>query len=130
MKLVFINKAGKLHNGKYLYELQFCEDEDKAFMRGEQQHDWGQKPATSRPEALNNVDNVSYFLTDKDLSLIKDSHVFSLEDAKECIVALAYSEEKIFGTKLKFFYGQDYKEVKDVLYEKNINLIEKENIFA
>jgi hypothetical protein len=130
MKLVFINKAGKLHNGKYLYELQFCEDDGDAFFRGEQDHDWDQKPATSRPQALSRADAISYFLTDKDLSLTRDSHVFSLEDAKEQIVALAYSEEKIFGTKLKIFYGQDYEEIKDVLYEKNIKLIEKENIFA
>lgn len=130
MKLVFINKTGKLYNNKYLYELQFCKDEDAAFINGEQEHYWGQSPATSRPSALSNADVISYFLTDKDLNLTKDSHVFSLEDAKEQIVALAYSDEKIFGTKLKIFYGQEYEEIKDVLYEKNIILIEKEDIFV
>lgn len=130
MKLVFINKAGKLHNNKYLYELQFCEDIDAAYMRGEQDCDWSNKPASSRPQALINADRISYFLFDKELELIKDSHVFSLEDAKDGIVALMFSEEKIFGTKLKLFYGQEYENVQAALYEKNINIIEKQNIFA
>lgn len=130
MKLVFINKAGKLHNDKFLYELQFCENLDQAFMQGEQEYFWAEAPANGRPKPFKGADKICYFISEKELNLIKDSHTFSMEDAREGIVALAYSNERIFGTKLKMFFGMSYERTKEVLYEKNINMLEKENIFA
>ncbi len=130
MELIFINRAGKLCNDKYLYELQFSEDIDASFMQGEQECYWGNIPSSGKPLPLKNACKIFYFLSDKDIVLTKDSHVFSLEDAKEGIVAIAYSTENIYGSRLKLFYGNTYDEVKNSLYEKNINIIEKENIFA
>lgn len=130
MELVFINNAGKLYNEKFLYELQFCVNSDEAFMNGEQNYLWAESPANGRPKALRSADKICYFSTEKELNLIKDSHNFSMEDCKEGIVALVYSDERIYGTKLKLFYGMSYDQVKQSLYEKNINMLEKENIFA
>lgn len=129
MFLVFVTKAGSLYDGQHLYELMFCKNAEDAFQLGASECHWLSKPANSRPTPLDNAGKVCYFLSSVDLVLVKDSNVFSIEDAKDGIIPLAYSDEKLYNERLKLTYGQHIEQLSADLYAKGISIKEAKDIF-
>ena len=123
-KLIYINGLGPNYKGDNIYEFIFS---DTLEVWGE---NWESKPANGYPlpPDIDHIKKVGVLRNnDITLELIQDSDVFSLIDATDDVIALAWekeSEELDFSiiTRLVFKFGQTEEEVKNKLYERDIVL--------
>jgi len=119
-QLVYVNGLGPNYKGDNLYELIFSDNLD---VWGES---WESKPSNGYPSPpdLKHIKKVGVLRnTDVKLELIQNSDFFSMIDAMDDVVALAWESEESEGQKrLVFRFGQTEQEIKDKLYERDLIL--------
>lgn len=128
-KLVFIRYVGKQFDGITLYELFFSPDPDATFAVGESMFDWGASPSNKKPIAFS--ETISFIgkveIEESDLVLLVNSHVFSMYDAIDGVVALAWENNAPDGEqRIILKYGMSKDEVYDIFYNREILLSFKE----
>ena len=118
--LVYINGLGPNYKGDNLYEFIFSETTD---VWGE---NWDSKPANQYPlpPSIEYVSKVGVLKnTDLKLELIQNSDYFSMLDAMDDIVALAWENSDDDRKKrLSFRFGEQEQRIKDKLYENDLIL--------
>lgn len=126
--LIFVNGLGPDYKGDNLYEFIFSDQVD---VWGER---WESKPCSSYPSPpeINYIKKVGVLKnTDIKLELIQNSDFFSMEDAMDDVIALAWESENLEGIKrLVFRFGESETDIKDKLYEKDLILeFEKQVVY-
>jgi hypothetical protein len=124
MNLIYVNGLGPNYKGDNIYEFIFGNVTD---VWGE---NWESKPCNGNPLPPNieNVKKVGVLKqSDTQFTLIQDSDFFSMEDAMDNVIALAWeteTEESDFSRRkrLVFHFGESEQSVKDKLYEQDIVL--------
>ena len=117
-KLIFVNGLGPNYKGDNIYEFIFSDTTD---VWGEL---WDSKPCSSYPQPpqLKYISKVGVLKnTDIKLELVQNSDYFSMADAMDNIIALAWETDDREG-RLVFRFGQTEEEIKDKLYEKDLIL--------
>jgi hypothetical protein len=122
MKLIFINELGPNYRGENIYEFIFGDSE-----KGVEGELWESKPANGYPQPpnLNFVSKVGTLRNDElSFSVIQKSDYFSMYDAIDDVIALAWENESDsvdFDNvrRLVFRYGEDESSVKNKLYERD-----------
>jgi len=118
--LIYVNGLGPNYKGDNLYEFIFS---DELEVWGES---WESKPSSSypHPPELKHIKKVGVLRnTDIKLELIQNSDYFSMIDAIDDVVALAWETDEDSGdNRLVFRFGEDEKKIKDKLYEKDLIL--------
>lgn len=127
-KLIFVNGLGPNYKGDNIYEFIFSDDLD---VWGEY---WESKPANQYPQPpeLKYVKKVGVLRnTDIKLELIQNSDFFSMMDAMDDVIALAWeSDDDNNKKRLVFRFGETEQQIKDKLYEKDLILeFEKKVIY-
>ena len=126
-KLIFVNGLGPNYKGDNLYEFIFSDVLD---VWGEY---WESKPSNGYPlpPELKYIKKVGVLRnTDIKLELIQNSDFFSMMDAMDDIVALAWEADDQIKKRLVFRFGQTEQEIKDNLYERDLVLeFEKKVIY-
>jgi hypothetical protein len=127
-KLTYVNGLGPNYKGDNLYEFIFSDSLD---VWGEF---WENKPSNGypTPPELKYVKKVGVLRnTDIKLELIQNSDFFSMIDAIDDVVALAWETDEENGQKrMVFRFGTTEQEIKDKLYEKDLILeFEKKVIY-
>jgi hypothetical protein len=126
-KLIFVNGLGPNYKGDNIYEFIFSDVTD---VWGEY---WESKPANQYPQPpeLKFVKKVGVLRnTNIKLELIQNSDFFSMIDAMDDVVALAWESDDESRERLIFRFGQTEQEIKDKLYEKDLILeFEKKVIY-
>ena len=120
MYLIFVNGLGPDYKGDNIYEFIFS---DKKDVWGER---WESKPCSSYPlpPEINYIKKVGVLKnTDIKLELIQNSDYFSMDDAMDDVVSLAWENENLDGGKrLVFRFGEEESIIKDKLYERDLIL--------
>jgi hypothetical protein len=127
-KLIYVNGLGPNYKGDNLYEFIFSDSLD---VWGEF---WESKPSNGypTPPELKYIKKVGVLRnTDIKLELIQNSDFFSMIDAIDDVVALAWETDDENGQKrMVFRFGMTEQEIKDKLYEKDLILeFEKKVIY-
>lgn len=126
-KLIFVNGLGPNYKGDNIYEFIFSDSLD---VWGEY---WESKPANQYPQPpeLKYVKRVGVLRnTDIKLELIQNSDFFSMTDAMDDVIALAWESEDNHNGRLVFRFGETEEQIKDKLYEKDLILeFEKKLIY-
>ena len=127
-KLIYVNGLGPNYKGDNLYEFIFSDSLD---VWGEF---WESKPSNGYPTTpeLKYIKKVGVLRnTDIKLELIQNSDFFSMIDAIDDVVALAWETDEENGQKrMVFRFGMTEQEIKDKLYEKDLILeFEKKVIY-
>ena len=126
-KLIFVNGLGPNYKGDNLYEFIFSDTTD---VWGES---WESKPSNGypTPPELKYIKKVGVLRnTDIKLELIQNSDFFSMIDAMDDVVALAWETEDENKGRLVFRFGQKENEIKDKLYERDLILeFEKKEVY-
>ncbi len=119
-KLIYVNGLGSDYKGQNLYEFIFSDDLN---VWGD---DWDSKPSNGYPSPpeLHYIKKVGVLRnTNLKLELIQDSDFFSMEDAMDDVIALAWEIENEDNQKrMVFRFGISEQEIKDKLYEKDLIL--------
>jgi hypothetical protein len=118
--LIYVNGLGPNYKGDNLYEFIFSDSLD---VWGEA---WESKPSNGypTPPELKYIKKVGVLKkTDVKLELIQNSDFFSMIDAMDDVVALAWESEEEQGQKrLVFRFGEEEQKIKDKLYEIDLIL--------
>ncbi len=118
--LIFVNGLGPNYKGDNLYEFIFSDSLD---VWGDS---WESKPSNGYPSPpeLKHIKKVGVLRnTDIKLELIQNSDFFSMIDAMDDVVALAWETEEDQGRKrLVFRFGEEEQQIKDKLYERDFIL--------
>jgi hypothetical protein len=118
--LIYVNGLGPNYKGDNLYEFIFSDNLD---VWGEA---WESKPSNGypTPPELKYIKKVGVLKkTDVKLELIQNSDFFSMIDAMDDVVALAWESEEEQGQKrLVFRFGEEEQKIKDKLYERDLIL--------
>ena len=122
--LVFVNGLGPNYKGDNIYEFIFSDSLD---VWGES---WESKPSNSYPTPpdLKYIKKVGVLKnTDIKLELIQNSDFFSMIDAMDDVIALAWENESESANfdkqkRLVFRFGDKIEDVKNKLYERDIVL--------
>lgn len=127
-KLIYVNGLGPNYKGDNLYEFIFS---NSLNVWGEF---WESKPSNGypTPPELKYIKKVGVLRnTDIKLELIQNSDFFSMIDAIDDVVALAWETDDENGQKrMVFRFGMTEQEIKDKLYEKDLILeFEKKVIY-
>ena len=126
-KLIFVNGLGPNYKGDNLYEFIFSDTTD---VWGES---WESRPSNGypTPPELKYIKKVGVLRnTDIKLELIQNSDFFSMIDAMDDVVALAWESEDENKGRLVFRFGQTEQEIKDKLYERDLILeFEKKEVY-
>ncbi len=121
-KLVFVNGLGPNYKGDNIYEFIFS-DENLEDVWGE---NWESKPSNGYPlpPELKYIKKVGVLRnTDVKLELIQNSDFFSMEDAIDDVVALAWETDEYENQKrMVFRFGMSEQQIKDKLYERDLIL--------
>ena len=123
--LIYVNELGPNYKGDNIYEFIFSDTTEKVW--GE---NWESKPSNGYPlpPELEFIHKVGVLKHDQvTLSVIQKSDYFSMIDAMDGVVALAWENETDdvdfdLETRLVFGFGDDEQTVKDKLYERDIVL--------
>ena len=122
-KLIYVNGLGPNYKGDNLYEFIFSDSLD---VWGEF---WESKPSNGypTPPELKYIKKVGVLRnTDIKLELIQNSDFFSMIDAIDDVVALAWETDEENGQKrMVFRFGMTEQEIKDKLYERDLILDRK-----
>ena len=126
--LIYVNGLGPNYKGDNLYEFIFSDSLD---VWGES---WENKPCNGYPSPpeLQYIKRVGVLRnTDIKLELIQNSDFFSMIDAMDDVVALAWEQDETEGQKrVVFRFGCSEDEIKDKLYERDLVLeFEKKLIY-
>lgn len=119
MKLIFVNGLGPNYKGDNLYEFIFSYDSE---VWGDY---WDSRPSNGYPTPpdLKYISKVGILRdTDIKLELIQNSDFFSMVDAMDGVVALAWESDEQNKTRLVFKFGQTESEINDILYERDLIL--------
>lgn len=127
MILTFINKIGSNYKGNILYEFIFSSDIDKDEVTGE---GWDSLPALGLPEIPDEeyILKVKILETDINFFLIKDDNRFSMWDAIEDVIPLAwedlseYDDDNFPDTRLNFRFGESIESVEEKLLNREESL--------
>lgn len=119
-KLIYVNGLGSDYKGQNLYEFIFSDDLN---VWGD---DWDSKPSNGYPSPpdLHYIKKVGVLRnTNLKLELIQDSDFFSMEDAMDDVIALAWEIENEDNQKrMVFRFGISEQEIKNKLYERDLVL--------
>jgi hypothetical protein len=123
--LIFVNGLGPNYKGDNLYEFIFSNNLDEVW--GEL---WESKPSNGYPTPpdLEHIKKVGVLRnTNVKLELIQNSDFFSMVDAIDDVVALAWEPDE-YETKKRMVlrYGTPEQKIKDILYERDL-ILEFEN---
>lgn len=129
--LIFINELGPNFKGDNIYEFIFSNNLKEIW--GE---NWESKPANSNPlpPDIEHINKVGV-LTNNNIKMevIQNSDFFTMSDCQDGVICLGWekeSDEIDFSIKkrLVFNYGEDEKNVKNKLYERDIILEFQKNM--
>ena len=127
--LVFVNELGPNYKGDNIYEFIFSDKPSDIW--GES---WESRPANGNPNPpfIENITKVGVLKSESiGFSVVQKSDWFSMIDALDSVIALAWENESDFvdfGTKkrLVFSFGESEESVKNKLYERDL-VLEFEN---
>jgi len=118
--LIYVNGLGPNYKGDNLYEFIFSDSLD---VWGES---WDNRPSNGYPQPpdLKYIKKVGVLRdTDVKLELIQNSDFFSVMDAMDDVIALAWeSEDEDTKKRMVFRFGIPEQEIKDKLYERDLVL--------
>jgi hypothetical protein len=118
--LIYVNGLGPDYKGNNLYEFIFSDDLD---VWGDS---WESNPANGypTPPELKHIKKVGTLRnTDLKFELIQNSDFFNMSDAMDDVVALGWEvTDEIVGKRLVFRFGEEEKEIKNKLYERDLIL--------
>ena len=124
--LIYVNGLGPNFRGDNLYEFIFSDEKD---VWGE---NWDSKPSNGYPQPpeLKYVKKVGVLKnTDIKLDLIQNSDYFSMIDAVDGVIALAWESDEV-EDRMVFRFSQSEEEITDILYSKDLILkIEKKESY-
>ena len=118
-QLIFVNGLGPNYKGDNLYEFIFSDTLD---VWGES---WESKPSNGypTPPELKYIKKVGVLRnTEIKLDLIQNSDFFSMVDAIDDVVALAWESDDENKKRLVFRFGETEQQIKDKLYERDLIL--------
>ena len=118
-QLIFVNGLGPNYKGDNLYEFIFSDTLD---VWGES---WESKPSNGypTPPELKYIKKVGVLRnTDIKLDLIQNSDFFSMVDAIDDVIALAWESDDENKKRLVFRFGETEQQIKDKLYERDLIL--------
>ena len=126
--LIYVNGLGPNYKGDNLYEFIFSDSLD---VWGEA---WDNRPSNGYPQPpdLKYIKKVGVLRdTNVKLELIQNSDFFSMMDAMDDVIALAWeSDDDNIKKRMVFKFGTPEQEIKDKLYEKDLLLeFEKKVIY-
>jgi hypothetical protein len=126
--LIYVNGLGPNYKGDNLYEFIFSDSLD---VWGES---WDNRPSNGYPQPpdLKYIKKVGVLRdTDVKLELIQNSDFFSVMDAMDDIIALAWeTDDENIKKRMVFRFGVPEQEIKDKLYERDLVLeFEKKVIY-
>ena len=126
--LIYVNGLGPNYKGDNLYEFIFSNNLD---VWGES---WDNRPSNGYPQPpdLKYIKKVGVLRdTNVKLELIQNSDFFSITDAMDDVIALAWeSDDDNIKKRMVFRFGTPEQEIKDKLYEKDLLLeFEKKVIY-
>jgi hypothetical protein len=126
--LIYVNGLGPNYKGDNLYEFIFSDNLD---VWGES---WDNRPSNGYPQPpdLKYIKKVGVLRdTNVKLELIQNSDFFSMMDAMDDVIALAWeSDDDNIKKRMVFKFGTPEQEIKDKLYEKDLLLeFEKKVIY-
>ena len=126
--LIYVNGLGPNYKGDNLYEFVFSDTLD---VWGEA---WDNRPSNGYPQPpdLKYIKKVGVLRdTDVKLELIQNSDFFSVMDAMDDIIALAWeTDDENIKKRMVFRFGVPEQEIKDKLYERDLVLeFEKKVIY-
>lgn len=127
--LIYVNELGPNYKGDNIYEFIFSDTKEKIW--GES---WESKPSNGYPlpPDIEFIQKVGVLKHDQvTLSVIQKSDYFSMIDAMDEVIALAWENETDdvdfdYVKRLVFKFGESEQSVKDKLYERDI-VLEFEN---
>ena len=118
--LIYVNGLGPNYKGDNLYEFIFSDTLD---VWGES---WDNRPSNGYPQPpdLKYIKKVGVLRdTDVKLELIQNSDFFSVMDAMDDIIALAWeTDDETNQKRMVFRFGIPEQEIKDKLYERDLVL--------
>ena len=117
--LIYVNGLGPNYKGDNLYEFIFS---DRLDVWGES---WDNKPSNGYPQPpeLKYIKKVGVLRdTDVKLELIQNSDFFSMVDAIDDVIALAWESDDEDQKRMVFRFGTPEEEIKDKLYERDLIL--------
>ena len=118
-QLIFVNGLGPNYKGDNLYEFIFSDTLD---VWGES---WESKPSNGYPSPpeLKYIKKVGVLRnTEIKLDLIQNSDFFSMVDAIDDVVSLAWESDDENKKRLVFRFGETEQQIKDKLYERDLIL--------
>jgi hypothetical protein len=123
--LIYVNGLGPNYKGDNIYEFIFSDVKNDVW--GE---NWESKPSNGNPLPPNIefIKKVGVLKNSEiKLSLIQDSDFFSMIDALDDVISLAWESEDSdinfeINKRLVFRFGEDEKTIKNKLYERDIVL--------
>ena len=118
--LIYVNGLGPNYKGDNLYEFIFSDNLD---VWGEL---WDNRPSNGYPQPpdLKYIKKVGVLRdTDVKLELIQNSDFFSVMDAMDDVIALAWeTEDEDTKKRMVFRFGVPEQEIKNKLYERDLVL--------
>lgn len=124
--LIYVNGLGPNFKGDNMYEFIFSDEKE---VWGE---NWESKPSNGYPQPpdLKHVIKVGVLKnTEVKLDLIQNSDYFSMIDAIDGVIALAWESDET-ENRMVFKFGQTQDEITDILYSRDLILkIEKKEIY-
>ena len=124
--LIYVNGLGPNYKGDNIYEFIFSDIYD---VTGES---WESRPANQYPQPpnLEYVRKVGVLKdTEIKLELVQNSDFFSMYDALDDVVALAWEADDYSNKKrLVFRFGESEQQIKDKLYERDLILEFEKNV--
>jgi len=118
--LIYVNGLGPDYKGDNVYEFIFS---DEMEVWGD---NWESKPCNGYPlpPEIKYIKKVGVLKdTNIKLELIQNSDYFSMVDAVDGVVALAWEEdEDVKKPRMVFRFNDDEQKIKDLLYEKDLIL--------
>ena len=132
MYLIFVNELGPNYKGDNIYEFIFSDVTEDIW--GES---WESKPSNGYPHPpdIEFIKKVGVLKNDKiSLSVIQKSDYFSMIDAIDDVIALAWENDSELvnfnlNKRLVFRFGDTEEIIKNKLYERDI-ILEFEKIFS
>ena len=130
--LIYVNELGPNYKGENIYEFIFSDN-----LEGVWGDSWESKPSNGYPSPpdIINIKKVGVFKNNLvSLSVIQKSDYFSMIDALEDVVALAWENETDdinfeLKKRLVFRFGETEEKIKNKLYERDIVLEFEKKVF-
>ena len=124
--LIYVNGLGPDYKGDNVYEFIFSDEQE---VWGE---NWDSKPCSGYPlpPEIKYIKKVGVLKdTSIKLELIQNSDYFSMIDAVDGVVALAWEQdEDVKKPRMVFKFNDEEQKIKDLLYEKDLILEFEKNV--